>query len=270
MARLPDASAQELLAAVVTAPVDERVRGRILAEARGNPPALLELPREFSTEGFAGRFRGLGRRIVAGPHRSELSAACGAAADRDQAAAAIGSGRSDRGAIIARSRAEEIGESIHHLSPAEADGLLELGAQVTFRHPLLRSAIYRAAPPDERRAAHAALAAATDPGFDPDRRAWHRAHAIAEPDEEVALELEQSAERAHGRGGLAAAAAFLERSAALTPDPSRRARRALAAATSKHLAGASQEALRLLASADAGPLDPLDRAGGNSCTVRSK
>ena len=107
-----------------------------------------------------------------------------------------------------------------------------------------------------------ALAAATDPGFDPDRRAWHRAHAIAEPDEEVALELEQSAERAHGRGGLAAAAAFLERSAALTPDPTRRAHRALAAATSKHLAGASQEALRLLASADAGPLEPLDRARG--------
>ena len=132
--------------------------------------------------------------------------------------------------------------------------------QVTFRHPLLRSAIYRAAASDERRAAHQALAAATDPEFDPDRRAWHRAHAIAEPDEDVALELEQSAERARARGGLAAAAAFLERSAALTPDPTRRAHRALEAAASKHLAGASQEALRLLASAAAGPLDPLDRA----------
>ena len=132
--------------------------------------------------------------------------------------------------------------------------------QVTFRHPLLRSAIYRAAASDERRAAHQALAAATDPESDPDRRAWHRAHAIAEPDEDVALELEQSAERARARGGFAAAAAFLERSAALTPDPTRRAHRALEAAASKHLAGASQEALRLLASAAAGPVDPLDRA----------
>jgi tetratricopeptide (TPR) repeat protein len=154
----------------------------------------------------------------------------------------------------------EIGVSMYELSPAEEDGLLELGAQVTFRHPLLRSAIYRAAAPEERRAAHQALAGATDPELDPDRRAWHRAHAIAEPDEEVALELEQSAERARGRGGIAAAAAFLERSAALTPDPTRRAHRVLEAAASKHLAGASQEALRLLASTAPGPLDPLDRA----------
>ena len=125
-------------------------------------------------------------------------------------------------ALLVRA-AEEIAVPIDELSPAEADGLLELGLQVTFRHPLLRSAIYRAAPSDERRAAHQALAAATDPEFDPDRHAWHRAHAIAAPDEDVALELEQSAERARARGGLAAAAAFLERSAALTPDPIRRA-----------------------------------------------
>src|SRR6202042_120708 len=111
-----------------------------------------------------------------------------------------------------------------------------------------------------RRSAHQALAAATDPGFDPDRRAWHRAHGIAEPDEDVARELEQSADRARARGGLAAAAAFLERSAALSPDPARRAHRALEAATSKHLAGATQEALRLLASAESGPMEPLDRA----------
>ena len=162
-------------------------------------------------------------------------------------------------AILARA-SEEIAVPISELSAAEADGLLELGAQVTFRHPLLRSAIYRAASPDERRAAHQALAAATGPRFDPDRRAWHRAHAIAGPDEDVAIELEQSAERARARGGLAAAAAFLERSAALTPDPSRRARRALEAAFSKQLAGASKEALKLLVSAAAGPLDALDRA----------
>ena len=149
---------------------------------------------------------------------------------------------------------------MEELSPAEADGLLELGSQVAFRHPLLRSVIYRAAASEARRAAHQALAAATDPEFDPDRRAWHRAHAIAEPDEDVAVELEQSAERVRARGGLAAAAAFLERSAVLTPDPTRRAHRALEAAASEQLAGASQEALRLIASAAAGPVDPLDRA----------
>ena len=162
-------------------------------------------------------------------------------------------------ALLVRA-SQEIAVPIDELSPAEADGLLELGAQVTFRHPLLRSAIYRAAPSDERRAVHQALGAATDPGIDPDRRAWHRAHAIAAPDEDVALELEQSAERARARGGLAAAAAFLERSAALTPDPIRRGHRALEAAASKHLAGASHEALTLLTRAAAGSLDEFDRA----------
>src|SRR5262249_54398474 len=138
--------------------------------------------------------------------------------------------------------------------------LLELGSQVAFRHPLLRSAIYSAASPEERQASHRALAAATDAATDPDRRAWHRAHATAGPDEDVALELERSAGRARARGGLAAAAAFLERSATLTPDPSRRAQRALDAAGSKLLAGAPEGSLSLLARAAAGPLDELGQA----------
>ena len=146
------------------------------------------------------------------------------------------------------------------VGPAEADGLLDLGAQVTFRHPLLRSAVYRAAEAEERRSAHRALAVATDAETDPDRRAWHRAHATLAPDEDVADELERSAGRAQARGGLAAAAAFLERAAALTPDPGRRARRALYAARAKQLAGAPQEALTLLATAAAGPLGDFDRA----------
>jgi tetratricopeptide (TPR) repeat protein len=257
---LPDAAARELLGSVIAAPLDERVRARILAETRGNPLALLELPREPSSDGFAGGFGlpgdgSLPGRIEASFRRRVEQLPTGtrrllllAAADPTGAPA-----------LLLRA-ADEIGVPIQELSPAEADGLVELGVQVTFRHPLLRSAIYRAASSDAQRAAHQALAAVTDPESDPDRRAWHRAHATAEPDEDVALELEQSAERARARGGLAAAAAFLERSSALTPDPARRAHRTLEAATSKHLAGVSQEALRLLASAEAGPVGPLDRA----------
>jgi DNA-binding CsgD family transcriptional regulator len=146
------------------------------------------------------------------------------------------------------------------VGPAEAAGLLTLGAQVTFRHPLLRSAIYRAAPAHQRRSAHEALAAATDPALDPDRRAWHRAQSALAPDEDVAAELERSADRARARGGLAAAAAFLERAAALTPEPAHRARRELTAAQAKHEAGAPTAALKLLATADQGPLDELERA----------
>jgi DNA-binding CsgD family transcriptional regulator len=257
---LPDASARELLASVIGTPLDERVRARILAETRGNPLALLELPRESIGDGFAGGFglQGDGslpdrieasyrRRVEDLPTETQrLLLLAAADPTGDPALLVLAAGN--------------MGVPIDGLSPAERDGLLEVGPQVRFRHPLLRSAIYRAAPSHERRATHHSLAAATDPERDPDRRAWHRAHAIAEPDENVALELERSAARARGRGGLAAAAAFLERSAALTPDPTRRAHRALEAATNKHLAGAPEDALRLLTSAEAGPMEPLDRA----------
>jgi DNA-binding CsgD family transcriptional regulator len=252
---LPDVSARELLASVIAAPLDEPVRARILAETRGNPLALLEL-----SEGFDGGFGlpgdgSLPGRIEASFYRRVQQLPT----ETRRLLLLAAADPTGEPALLVRA-SEEVAVPIHELSPAEADGLLEIGEQVTFRHPLLRSAIYRAAAPDERRAAHQALSAATDPEWDPDRRAWHRAHAIAEPDEDVALELEQSAERARARGGFAAAAAFLERSAALTPDPARRAHRALEAAAAKHLAGASQEALRLLERAGAGLLDPLDRA----------
>lgn len=156
--------------------------------------------------------------------------------------------------------ADGLGIGASAADAAEAEGLLEVGAVVTFRHPLVRSAIYRAAMPDERRAAHRALAEATDPEADPDRRAWHLAHAAVGFDEDVASELERSAGRAQARGGLAAAAAFVERATALTPDPKRRAERALAAAQAKLRAGALERALALAATADAGPLDELRRA----------
>ena len=144
--------------------------------------------------------------------------------------------------------------------PAASEQLLEIGAQVRFRHPLVRSAAYRAAAAADRRAVHGALAAATDPETDPDRRAWHRAHAAIAPDEEVARELIDSASRARGRGGIAAAAAFLERAVTFTPDPGERASRALTAAQMKFEAGDLSAAGSLLAAAEAGPLDELGQA----------
>jgi DNA-binding CsgD family transcriptional regulator len=142
----------------------------------------------------------------------------------------------------------------------EGEGLLALEARVTFRHPLIRSAVYQSAATVRRSEVHLALAEATDADTDPDRRAWHRALAASAPDEEVANELERSALRARARGGIAAAAAFLERSSMLTLDPPRRASRALAAAQATQQAGALDQAERLLANADAGPLDALERA----------
>jgi DNA-binding CsgD family transcriptional regulator len=256
---LPDVSSRALLASVITTRLDERVRERILTEARGNPLALLELPREFS-HGLAGGFALAGDGSLPGRiEASFLRRVRQLPLTTQRLLVVAAADPTGEPALLFRA-SEQAGIPVHELSAAEADGLVELGPQVAFRHPLLRSVIYRAAPPDERHAAHRALAAATDSDVDPDRRAWHRAHALAEPDEDVALELEQSAERARARGGFAAAAAFLERSAALTPDPAGRAHRALEAAAGKHLAGASQEALALLGRAEAGPLDPLDRA----------
>jgi DNA-binding CsgD family transcriptional regulator len=257
---LPDASARELLASVITAPLDEPVRARILAETRGNPLALLELPRAFTPDELAGGFGLPSHELLPGRIEASFSRRVHQLpADTQRLLLLAAADPTGEPALLVRA-SEKLDVPIHRLSPAEEEGLVELGLEVTFRHSLLRSAIYRAAPSEERLAVHRALAAATDPEVDPDRRAWHRAHAIAEPDEDVALELEQSAERARARGGMAAAAAFLERSSALTREPARRAHRALQAAASKALAGASQEALILLARAETGPLDALGRA----------
>jgi DNA-binding CsgD family transcriptional regulator len=257
---LPDEYARELLASAISGPLDDRVRDRILAEARGNPLALIELPHELSPVKLAGGFAlpdglplsgrieaSFRRRVQQLPTTTQRLLLVAAAEPTGEPALLW------RAAGMLSIPAEAVG-------PAQSDGLLELGTQVAFRHSLLRSAVYRAAPPEERQSAHRALAAATDAENDPDRRAWHRAHATLAPDEDVADELERSAGRAQARGGLAAAAAFLERAAALTPDPGRRARRTLYAARAKLLAGAPHEALTLLATAAAGPLGDFDRA----------
>jgi DNA-binding CsgD family transcriptional regulator len=258
---LREGDAQELLSSVIRGPLDERVRDRILAETRGNPLALLELPRGMpdvpgvpsvsnfpGTSGLPGRiedsFRGRLEVLPAATRRLMLVAAAEPAGEP---------------ALVWRA-AERLGIEAEAVAPAADAGLLAIGDRVTFRHPLVRSAAYRGASPAERRAAHQALADATDPQADPDRRAWHRAQATLGPDEDVAAELERSAGRAEARGGLAAAAAFLERAAALTLDPAHRAGRALAAAQAKYQAGAFDATLGLLATAEAGPPDQFRRA----------
>ncbi len=259
---LPDADARPLLASVLPGRLDERVRDRIIAESGGNPLALLELPHGVTVAELAGGFGVAGELLAGRIERSFLRRIAPLPAVTRRllllaAAEPVGD------PALLRRAAGNLGISADAAAPAEADGLLTVAARVTFRHPLVRSAVYHAAPAADRRRAHRAIAEATDPGTDPDRRAWHRAQAAAEPDEDVAAELERSAGRAQARGGLAAAAAFLERSAALTPDPGRRAQRSLAAAQAKFQAGAFDAALGLLATAEAGPLHQLQRAGAD-------
>ena len=256
---LSEIDSAELVTSVTIGPLDHSVRRRIIAEAHGNPLALLELSRGQSSAALAGGFSVPGRlplpsRIQADYHRRvECSPA-------DATPARVGGGRSGGRSQRPMAGCHGTGHSVAAAAPAEAEGLLEVHARVAFRHPLLRSAIYQAASPMERRSVHRALATATDPEIDPDRRAWHRAQAVLGPDEEVAAELEQSAGRAQARGGLAAAAAFLQRAVALTQEPARRADRALAAAQASLEAGAFDDALELVAAAEAGALDDLARA----------
>ena len=255
---LREGDARELLGSVVRGPLDERVRDRIVAETRGNPLALLELPQGVpgvssvpgmpGLSGLSGQIEeSFGRRLEILPPATRLLMLVAAAEPAGEPG------------LVWRA-AERLGIGAGALAPAADAGLLTIGERVVFRHPLVRSAVYQAASPAERRAAHRALADATDPRADPDRRAWHRAQATLGPHEEAASELEQSAGRAQARGGLAAAAAFLERSAALTLDPARRAERALAAAQATYQAGAFEAALGLLAAVEAGPPDELRRA----------
>src|SRR5580693_4471073 len=257
---LGDGDARDLLASVIRRPLDERVQERFIAEAGGNPLALLELPQGLTP---AERTGAVGVTAAPGLLR-RLADSCGQRLGGLPAATQrlllVAAAEPTGDPVLVWRAAGRLGIGMEAAAPAEAEGLLTIGARVTFRHPLVRSAAYRAASPEQRRATHRALANSTDPRADPDRRAWHRAQAAAGPDEEVAAELERSAGRAQARGGFAAAAAFLERSAALTPGPARRADRALAAAQATSQAGAFDAALGLLAAAEAGPLDELQRA----------
>jgi DNA-binding CsgD family transcriptional regulator/tetratricopeptide (TPR) repeat protein len=261
LAGLADADARALLASVLPRWVDQKVIDRIVAETAGNPLALLELPRGMTpaelaggpgfggAAGLPGRIEeSFARRLELLPEptrRLVLLAAADPAGDAGLLWRACALAGIDPGSA----------------GTAQDAGLVQVGPRVRFFHPLVRSAVFGAASAQERRAAHGVLAAATDAAADPGRRAWHRAQAAPGPDEQVAGELEESAERARARGGVAAAAAFLERAAALTLDPQRRSARALAAAQAWHQAGGHDRAVELVEVAEAGPLSELGRAG---------
>ncbi|WP_280270150.1 AAA family ATPase, partial [Nocardia wallacei] len=226
---LTRADALALLESATHVRLDSHIRDRVVAEAAGNPLALLELPRERTVTQLAGGYgllhsetlptrieQSFLHRIAALPEQSRLLLLIAAAEPVGDPALVWGA--ADRLGIAPATALDE-----------DTERLVSFDIRVTFRHPLVRSAVYRAAEDAERRAVHLALAEVTDPGVDPDRRAWHLAAAAAEPDEAVAAELERSADRAQARGGMAAAAAFLQRSVLLTVCAERRAERGVAA-----------------------------------------
>jgi DNA-binding CsgD family transcriptional regulator len=257
---LQDPDAHALLASAVVGRLDTAVRDRIVAETRGNPLALLELPVVMTAAELAGGFELPAAHELPAHLEDHYARRVGELPEATRRLMLLASAEplGDAALVWRASRRLDLGAGA--LAPAEAAELLEIGARVRFRHPLVRSAVYRAASADERQRAHEVLAEVSDPEADADRRAWHHALAAAGPDEDIAAELERSAGRAQARGGVAATAAFLQRAVMLTPDPARRRSRALAAAQASVLAGAFDPARALLATAAAGPPDELQRA----------
>ena len=257
---LPEAEARALLAAALTGPLDALVRDRLVAETAGNPLALLELPRGLTPAELAGGFALPDAMPLSGRIEASFRRRLEALPEQTRSLLLVAAADPVGEPLLVWQAAGRLGIRAAAATPAAEADLLEIGTRVRFRHPLVRSATYRSASLQERQDVHRALADVTDPALDPDRRAWHRAQATPGPDEDVAAELEHSAGRAQARGGLAAAAAFLQRAVALTVDPARRAERALAAAQASLHAGAFDAALRLLATAEAGALDEFQRA----------
>ena len=257
---LGDGDARALLASATPGRLDERIADELVVETRGNPLALLELPRGLSPAQLAGGFGLPAALSLSGRIEESFQRRLGALSDETQRLLLVAAADPTGDRALLWRAAEGLGIDAPALEPAESDGLIDVDSRVRFRHPLVRSAIYWAATPQQRRDVHRALAEATDGEVDPDRRAWHLAESASGPDEGTAVELERSAGRAQARGGLAAAAAFLERAAALTTTPSLRAERALAAAQTKFEAGAVEDAVGLLAMAEPGAVDHGRRA----------
>jgi DNA-binding CsgD family transcriptional regulator len=257
---LGDGDARTLLLQNLPGPVDAAVCEQIIVESHGNPLALLELPRTWNTAELAGGFGIPARQPVGSKIEQSFAKRLRLLPAATQLFVLAAAAEPLGDPLLLHRTAENLGLDPAASGPALDAGLLNIGGRVEFAHPLVRSAAYSSATADDRQRVHRALAEATDPERDPDRRAWHRARAAPTPDENVAAELERSAGRAQARGGVAAAAAFLERASALSPDSATLAQRALRAAEAKQLAGAPQAASTLLAVAIDGPLDELESA----------
>ena len=256
---LGKSDARALLSSALRFKMDERIRDRIIEEMHGNPLALLELPRGLTGTELAGGFALPEAQALTSRVEEEFLGQLEPLAHDTRLLLLLAAAEPVGDPLLLSRAAGHLGIEISAIG-AETDGLLATGRRVTFRHPLLRSAVYRSATVQDRQAVHLALAEATDREADPDRRAWHLSTASAGPDEEVASELEASAGRAQTRGGAVAAAAFLQRAVALTEDPARRADRALTAARASLQAGTFDAALGLLATAETGPLTEVERA----------
>ncbi|HEX3932851.1 MAG TPA: AAA family ATPase [Nocardioides sp.] len=248
----------ERLIPLVAGPTDPSVRTRILAEARGNPLALLELPLTWTEAEVAEEFDHPERRTLTAKLDLAFTRRVRALPPETQNLLALAAAEPTGNPLLLWRAAKVLGLDRDAAVPAEHTGLIEIDEHVRFRHPIVRAASYRNAPVSMRLDAHRALAEVTDPIRDPDRRAWHRASSTLTQDEEIARELEQSAGRAKARGGLLGAAAFLERAALLSPDGPRRADRTLAAAQAKHEAGALDSALHLLSAVESEPGYPSE------------
>jgi DNA-binding CsgD family transcriptional regulator len=257
---LADGAARDLLESVMLGGIDPRVRDRIIAEARGIPLAILDVPRSITTTELAGGFWISGKRSSTAAIEEEFVRRINSLPEGARRLLLIAAAEPVGDAALFLRAAAELNIPADALAPAEAAGLIDFGPRMRFAHPLMRSAAYRAAELTERRDIHRALAAVTDPQSDPDRRAWHAANAATGPDDSVAAELEASAGRAQSRGGVAAAAAFLERATILTADPNLRGPRAIAAAQAKREAAAPEAAYDLLATAELTPLSMLQQA----------
>jgi DNA-binding CsgD family transcriptional regulator len=257
---LAEDDARSLLASAMPGRLDQQVLDQIVSETRGNPLALLELPRGLTPGELAGGFGLPDARPLAGRVEETFVQRIRILPRETQRLLLLAAAEPVGDVTLLWRAAEQLGISGSAGRSAEDAALIEFGIRVRFRHPLIRSAAYRAAHLRDRQEVHRALAEATDPDTDPDRRAWHRAHAASGPDEAAADELERAADRAQARGGVAAAAAFLARAAELTPDAAGRGRRAVAAAQAKFDAAALEAALELLATAELAPLDELQRA----------
>ena len=257
---LPEEDAHTLLMRAVPGRLDDRIRDRIVGETRGNPLALLDLPRSLSATELEGGFGLLPATNLSRHLEDHYLRRASELPEASQRLLLLAAAEPTGDATLLWRAAHGLGIDKSSLAPAEDAELVEVRSRARFRHPLVRSAVYRSATPSERRAAHRALADAIDPGADADRLVWHRAQAAVGVDEVVAAELERSADRARSRGGAAAAAAFLAHAAELTPDPAERGRRALAAAHAKFDAGEADAAVELLATAELAPLGELQRA----------